>query len=37
VTLILIAGLVIVFTLAACLIPARRVAHRDPLAVLRAE
>ena len=37
ITLVLIAGLVIVFTVAACLIPARRAAHRDPLAVLRAE
>ena len=37
VTLVLIAGLVVVFTLAACLIPARRAAYRDPLAVLRAE
>lgn len=37
ITLVLIAGLVIVFTVAACLIPARRAAHRDPLAVLRTE
>ena len=37
VILVVIAGLVIGFTLAACLIPARRAAHQDPLAVLRAE
>jgi putative ABC transport system permease protein len=37
VILLVIAGLVIGFTLAACLIPARRAAHRDPLAVLRTE
>ena len=35
--LLVIAGLVIGFTLAACLIPARRAAHREPLAVLRTE
>ena len=36
-TLVLIAGLVFVVTVGACLIPARRAAHQDPLIVLRAE
>jgi ABC-type lipoprotein release transport system permease subunit len=36
-TLALIAGLVLLVTMAACLFPARRAVLRDPLAVLRSE